>query len=511
VFLCCWLIATVLLTACRSDEEAANTAAVAMLAKEFPFGVASGDVTSSSAVLWTRTNQEGMLALEVSTDADFVGALAFTQMVSVSAATDFTVQVVTAPLESATTYFYRWRLGAQESVTGTFRTAPAASDPAPIRFAYSGDADGTLVDGIPVFNAFEVLDAVRREQPDFFVYLGDTIYADSRFRPGGVPAVTLDEYRATHRAARTIAALPVLLEATPVYAIWDDHEVVDDYAGATVDVPRYANGRQAFLEYMPLAVDDVPDDPSCAGEPLFRVFRWGMAVEVIIVDERSCRSPSVVDVCEADPAPTLPSLLRPGVGLPSSPPEGCLEALRSPARTMLGSVQKARLKEALLSSGALFTFVINEVPIQQLWAVPYDRWEGYAAEREELLHFIRDHGIDNVIFLTTDLHATLFNEVFIDRFTDAAPIAYEVVTGPIAHPTLQQDLLQSAGSEALDNFQFLLTLLQVDCRHLDTFAYGLVEVDAGAGTTTITVKDDSGAIVHNQVQPEQRCQKTLVR
>jgi phosphodiesterase/alkaline phosphatase D-like protein len=487
------------------------TLVVTVLAQKFPLGVASGDVTSSSAVLWTRANQNGTLALEVSTDADFLGPLTLTQTVNVAAATDFTVQTVAAPLESDTTYFYRWRLGTRDSVTGTFRTAPTASAPIPIRFAYSGDADGTLVDGVPAFNAFDLLDAVRREQPDFFVYLGDTVYADSRLRLGGAPAVALDEYRATYQAARTITALPMLLEATSVYAIWDDHEVFDDYAGTTVDMSRYANGRQAFLEYMPLATHTLPADSQCAEAPLFRTFRWGEAVNVIVVDERSCRSASAAEACEADPAPTLPSFLRLGVGLSPSPPAGCLEALRSPARTMLGSVQKARLKEALLNSDARFTFVINAVPIQQLWVLPYDRWEGYAAEREELLHFVRDHDIDNVIFLTTDLHATLFNEVFIDRFEDAAPVAYEVVTGPIAHPTLQQDLLESAGSEALDDFQFLLTLLQVECRHLDTFAYGLVEVDAVAGTATIAVKDDSGTMVRDQLQPERQCHKTFER
>ena len=54
------------------------------------------------------------------------------------------------------------------------------------------------------------------------------------------------------------------------------------------------------------------------------------------------------------------------------PPEGCLNALFDPSRTMLGSVQKALFKAVLLRSRAKFQFVINRCPIQQFYAQPYD-------------------------------------------------------------------------------------------------------------------------------------------
>ena len=119
-----------------------------------------------------------------------------------------------------------------------------------VRFAYSGDSDGIQVDGVPVFNNFETLDAARREGLDFFIYLGDTIYADSEIL-GISPAATLDEYREVYKANRDFPALRALLQATSIYAIWDDHEVRNNFAGQTVDPLLYAIGRQAFLEYMP--------------------------------------------------------------------------------------------------------------------------------------------------------------------------------------------------------------------------------------------------------------------
>jgi alkaline phosphatase D len=475
----------------------------------FPHGVASGDVTSSSAVLWTRTHQAATLKLEVSTDPHLQEPDVFRRTLRTAAAQDFTARVVAGPLAPDTTYYYRWRHGHHTSAIGTFRTAPASEAAADVRFAFSGDSDGTSApDGQPAFGHFEVLDAVRQEGVDFFVYHGDTIYPDSEFRPSG-PAETLAEYRDVYQINREIPALPNLLQATSIYAIWDDHEVRNNYAGSTVDPGFYRTGRQAFLEYMPIDARNFPADASCAGAPLFRVFSWGRAVDIIVLDVRSCRSASVEAACDGDPLPTLPPPLRTAFGLSSTPPEGCLPALFDPGRTMLGPVQKARFKVALRNSTATFKFVINGVPIQQFWGQPYDRWEGYAAERLELLQFIRAHNLRNVIFLTTDTHANLINEVSIDQFFDSEPIGYEFVTGPIARRTLQEDILAAQGQPGLEGFNGLLNLAGVKCRHLDALSYGVVEVDATAETATITLKDATGTVVRDQLHQAVSCQRTL--
>jgi alkaline phosphatase D len=486
------------------------TITVMVIPNIFTLGVASGEVTDTSAVLWTRADQEGNLNVELSTTSDFSAPTVFLPLGVTTAMEDFTAKVVADLLNPATTYFYRWHheSSGSVSVTGTFHTAPTSDTLTTVRFAFTGDSDGTLVDGVPVFNAFEVLDAVRLDNPDFFVYLGDTVYPDSDLRFGG-DAQTLEEYRATYRDNRTIAALPNLLQSTSIYAVWDDHEVRNNYAGTTVDANLYDTGRQAFLEYMPLADGGFPVDMSCAGDPLFRTFRWGQAVEVFILDERSCRSEDVEAICQNDPAPTLPAALRLASGQPASPPAGCLDAIGDPTRTMLGPMQKAQFIDALRNSEASFTFVINEVPIQQFWGAPYDRWEGYAAERNEILTFIRDNNIANVIFLTADLHANIINEVFIDAFDDPEPIAHEFITGPVARPPLAEGILMEAGPPGLIAFQGLLTTAGVNCRNLDTFAYGLVEVDTNAGTATVTLKDDMGAVLHDNLLPLIACQETF--
>ena len=399
----------------------------------FTHGVASGDLSATSAILWTRVDRRAWLMLEISLSADFE-PLALATGVVATASHDFTVKVVARGLEPEHRYFYRFRHDAAVSDVGTFRTAPLPTASRNGRFVFTGDTDATLVDGHPAFNEFEVLDAARADAPDVFLYIGDTIYSDSRFREDG-PSTSLREYRDAYQTNRNVPALRELLRTTPIYAVWDDHEVRNDFDAETVDPELFARGRRAFLEYWPMPEPPARRDPDCAASPMFRFVHWSRDVDLFMLDERSCRSAEAESQCllengTADPVPFLPASLRRPFGLPEAPPPGCLEALLDPRRTMLGARQKRALEQALLFSRARFKLVVNQVPIQQYFAFPYDRWEGYAAERRELLEFIRDRHIDGMVFLTTDNHANLINDVFIDRFAAPRPWRWSSPPGP---------------------------------------------------------------------------------
>ena len=139
-------------------------------------------------------------------------------------------------------------------------------------------------------------------------------------------------------------------------------------------------------------------------------------------------------------------------------------------------------------------------------------WEGYGAERSEILNFIKDQGIKNVIFLTTDLHLNLMNEVFIDLFANASPIAYEVVTGPVGAETDKDRILRLLGPaigpvfvQAREN---LLTLVGADCRNIDTYSYGRVTVSQN-GIAKIALKDGDKNIIHDDIDPSIDCTKTF--
>jgi phosphodiesterase/alkaline phosphatase D-like protein len=508
---------------------ALTTPSAAFAVVTFPDGVSSGDVTANRAILWTRvaglTTPE-QIKVEGWKNSSLKGKKAFMGKFKPTAARDWTVKIDVTGLQPGTQYWYRFKKDDALAPVGTFKTAPNPNAPADVEFTYSGDSDAFKVGGVNPFNNWEVLDAARQENGDFFVYLGDTIYSDSSNRPGG-PAITLNDYRDAYKLQRTYANLTNLQLSTSTYPLMDDHEVQNDYDGQTVDPARYAAGRQAFLENMPIRETGLPHDPSCAGDPLYRTVKWGSEAELFILDERSCRSPSVeVNPCFGDLGPTLPLALRQTspfsffFGLPGDAvPAGCLAAINDPNRTMLGPVQKAKFKNDLLSSTADHKLVISELAFQQFHALPYDRWEGYAAERKELLEFMQSNGIENVAFLTTDNHATLQNEVFVDRFencvgtpTLSCPItnppntvANEAITGPIATNTLQQEVIGFAGFIGLFAFNQILNVDATNCRHLDKYSYGLVDVNATAGTATVSSRDSAGAVIADQSVPTTFC------
>jgi len=469
----------------------------------FPDGVASGDVTSSRAILWTRADVATNIKVEGWRNSSLSGPKAFIAKIKTSAANDYVAKIDVGSLRPNTEYWFRFKKDLSLSDTGHFKTAPTPSTGEDVDFTYSGDADGfKKPDTTPAFNNFETLDAAKAENGDFWVFDGDTIYSDSSFRPGG-PATTLQDYRDAHHLNRTYPALKNLMESTSTYTTMDDHEVFNDYDN-TADPARYAAGRKAFLESYPVRETGLPHDPSCLGDPLYRKFQWGSDTELFMLDERSCRTPEnpAKFACLGDLGPTLPPAVRQtfpfSLFLSPTPPAACIPTINNPSRTMLGAVQKAQFKQDLLNSTAKFKLVVSEDPIQQFHVLPYDRWEGYGAERSELLNYIRNNGIDNVDFLTTDTHATLLNQVSMDKFTDPAPIANELVTGPIATNTFQAEVIAQAGFLGLFGVNQVMNLDNIDCRHLDKNSYASVNVSDSAGTTTVASKDQTGTVIADQ-------------
>ena len=337
------------------------------------YGPAAFEVTSRSALIWHRLLRRGRLHLEYATDADFATAEA-TPAVEVGEATDFTAALVLDGLAPGREYFYRAVVegSGTRGPVGRFRTAPETT--ADFTFGFSGDLEAG-------HQPFTLLDHVARHRPSFFVILGDTAYCDvprDRFEP------TLDHYRTKHRENRDDPHLARLLAACGTYAMWDDHEVGNDFDSTNPNIPL---GRQAFREYWP--VRGAVDDPSV----LYRRFSWGPAADFFVLDCRQYRSPRRPD----------------GSG-----------------KTMLGGRQKAWLKEGLRSSRAPFKFVLSSVPLHGPWGA--DRWAGYPKERDELLAFVRSERLTGVIVLSADVHAA----VDVD-FNDGVR---EFIAGPVAAWTL---------------------------------------------------------------------------
>jgi phosphodiesterase/alkaline phosphatase D-like protein len=174
------LLATVVLL---SSVAAANTVLL-------PPRIASGDISSTGAVIWGQVDATAAMQVEYSLDPNFIDSKKV-QGPMVDESSDFSGQVELQHLSPARRYFYRILFRNHQphtepqrdgpsitSGTGTFQTAPISATPAPVSFVFSGDLGGQgycrhTADGYRIFSA------MFERSPDFFIASGDFIYADS--------------------------------------------------------------------------------------------------------------------------------------------------------------------------------------------------------------------------------------------------------------------------------------------------------------------------------------------
>lgn len=500
-------------------------------AKGFSAGVASAEVSTNSAIVWTRADKAGPVSLELAKSRAFRAPVVRRRLRAAKSA-DKTVQVKVRGLAPGKRYYFRFVRGRSRSDRGTFRTAPRTSSRRPVTFAWTGDSDPVVKPGTNslLHAPFPVYARMRREANDFNINLGDTIYSDtdSAYDRTDPLAISVAQKRLKYRRMLSAPTLRKLRASGAMFNHWDDHEFLNDFAVdqtryptrsgtaegqpgrvVTVDGHKlYRDGVKAFREYMPVRYSKA--------NGIYRSVRWGRNLELFFLDERSFRSAGADDggVCDnpagsgnRDLAPTAPQRIRtlfafvvPALAAP--PPPACVARINDPSRTLLGKRQLARFTGAVKRSKATFKVVVNEMPIQQFYADPYDRWEGYEPERQKVVSFLRQN-VKNVVFLTTDVHANLVNDVRLKTLEDGGPVdsgILEVTTGPSGTNTFKTDLNNTAGNpQAADlvNAAFFTRPPPdgpgIRCSQLDTFSYG--EVTVTGKRLSIALKDLKGGAV----------------
>ena len=246
-----------------------------------------------------------------------------------------------------------------------------------------------------------------KAKPDFALLLGDLIYGDDpclsppNLSGSDFVSTTVDQFRAKHRYQREDPALQRFLAAVPVYAIWDDHEVRNDFSGP--HDPQMPAGRQAFLEYWPIEISVE------APHRLYRNVHRGLDLDVFILDTRQYRSLNG----ETD----------------------------GEEKTMLGRTQRNWLIEGLTSSRATWKVIVSSVslsfqkggteekPANDSWARGRGG-TGFHSERAKVVGAILAGHIRNVVWLTTDVH---FAQVLAyDPDSDGEPDFHEFICGPLS-------------------------------------------------------------------------------
>lgn len=339
---------------------------------DFPLGVASGDALPGGALVWTH--YEGTEALKVVVwRADLDGSVLAVEQ-PVTPGDNGTALAEIAGLDAFTRYRFAFvAASGGRSDTGTFKTAPAAGT-APVLTLGA-------VSCTKISSRFDTLArAAERDDLDFFLMLGDTVYADE--------CNTIAEYRERWAQYFSTPEYQALRAKVGMIATWDDHEFDNDFAGDQFDPTRFTNARQVFFEHMPVRH---------VGSRLWRSFKLGETAEVFALDCRSERS-------HAD-------------GL------------------YLSAEQLDWLKAGLSASTARFKLVMTSVPISS-FAVPFfapfadDRWEGFPKSRESILQHVEDQQIQGVLWVAGDFHLALCGRV---SMKGPGQRAREILVGPGAN------------------------------------------------------------------------------
>jgi alkaline phosphatase D len=377
------------------------------LAKQgtFDLGVASGFPRPRGIELWTRLGEikrTSKLKVVVATDRKFRNVVE-EKLVTAREERDFTARTFIKALKPDKHYFYRFVTQDSKSPVGRFKTAPPLDSRKPIRIAFYSCQHYEA----GFYNAQRAI--ANEKDLDLVLCLGDYIYEYGG--GGGVRRDTsgnnhdgdtqlLSEYWQKYRLYKSDRDLQAMHAAHPFLSVWDDHEVEDNYADGQPSshqqdpsqtqlknyprrVPfaqREANGHQAFFNYMPRARFKGDRDR------IFEEYRLGKLVDVLMTDERQYR----------DRQPCNDAQL-------TACPDG-----DSP-RTMLGARQLDWFLQNLRLSPTTWKLWGTEMMVMATRIAPgvpaqVDAWDGYGYERKQILDFILDNNVQNVVAITGDIH-----------------------------------------------------------------------------------------------------------
>jgi len=437
-------------------------AASLLAARGFSHGVASGEPSAHSVMVWTRyvpAAAGARLDYQLSSTADFAAVLAG-GTVEAEAERDWCVKPVVPGLQPDRWYYYRFvDPDGRFSPVGRTRTLPQGHVE---RFRIGAFTCANLAFGW--FNAYS--HAADREDLDLLVHLGDYFYeyrrgeypsavqavADRFFEPAG-EAVALADYRLRYASYRADPDLKRLHQLFPMIVMWDDHESANDSwsGGAENHQPategdwrtRKAAAMRAFREWLPVSDDS------------WASYEIGNLATLFRLESRLTARSQPLDLGAAlrgrsDVAETLVRF-RDGPWSDES-------------RTLLGGQQESWLSHGLRASvrqGTKWQVLAQQVVMGSLFLSPeiaaflaadageeahrrtalglaaaragipfnLDAWDGFPAARERLLRSAQEAGA-NLVVLSGDSHnAWAFD---LDRGGDpvGAEMGVQSVTSP---------------------------------------------------------------------------------
>ena len=437
------------------------------VARGFTSGVASGEPSATSVLLWTRyvpaRGDAVPLSFEVAEDPGFGRIVARGDSVA-SADNDHCAKPKVEGLTPDRWYYYRFTgPDGAKSMTGRTRTLPQGPTK---QFRIAAFSCSNKPFGW--FNAYA--HAAARNDIDLVIHLGDYFYEYPRgdypseadtvagrpIDPAG-EAYRLQDYRARFAAYRDDPDLQRLHQLFPSIQLWDDHETANDAwkDGAQNHQPetegpwevRKAAARKAFREWLPASDDD------------YASYDIGDLITLIRTDTRLAGRDQQIDLgvelSGATDTQTALIALRDGKWSESS-------------RQMLGATQEAWLADRLKASvaaGARWQLMAQQVLAGALSTAPdataewlgpnptartrqrigagiaagklglpfnWDSWGGYPAARARMLGSAQGVGA-NLVSIAGDSH----NAWAFELANDGKPAGVEFGTCAVTSPGLE--------------------------------------------------------------------------
>jgi alkaline phosphatase D len=438
------------------------------------------------------------LTVEVADDDAFAHVVA-RGAVEVTPATDWTCRFLAAGLKPAREYWYRFTDEAGNmSRTGRTLTAPSDSDARPVRFAFVScqDVSNSALNAYRRM-IHEDMRRPRPEQLSFVLHLGDFIYEIVKYPEDGKDGhdrgrrlrdiiryphgeklhkfnfpTDLGDYRTAYRAVLTDPDLQDARARWPFVPVWDNHEFswkgYQSQQRLFNDPPRPGQklklaAAQAWYEFQPArVVKQSPGDafvpPEVSNAPLtalddrgvgqelnnltaihalriYRAFRFGKNIDLILTDNRSFMSPPVEDATVPNfdfgaNEPLVNDALDQGRGYNGGSPPATLRVgdkevpnpqRDAPPQAYLGVEQMAWLKGRLRAAKAPWkiwghsfgTLAQRSDPqnlppeFAKLWpSQEYGYFERrYQTEHAELFAMVRAEGITGLTIVAGDKHS----------------------------------------------------------------------------------------------------------
>lgn len=497
------------LAACRPIESAQQFNSPESNPNDtFLHGIASGDMTATSAIIWTRISglaaETGIIVKwEISLTDDFTDLIRAGAIIAYAAA-DWTAKIDVKGLTPGTAYFYRFEADKETSPTGRLKTLPKGALDT-LRFAVVSCCNWEA-------GFFNVYDHIARDESfDAVLHLGDYFYeygedgwggdagdAIGRVHDPKTELLSLSDYRTRHAQYRTDPNLQAMTAMHPLLPMWDDHETANDswVGGAQNHNPgegpwreRKAAALKAYYEWMPIR------DTEGRFEDLYKAYSFGDLLTLVTAETRlSARAePINIDDYTKD------------MSTPEDAEAFRANILYAPDRPMMDDTQMDFIVNAFSRSktaGQPWRLMGNQVVMGRVhtadltphvkednilametdwpgvrdfvknsaYGLPIypDSWDGYPWARDQFYARLKAAGLTDTVVVTGDAH-----EFWVNDLTDAAgdKMGVELGTTSVTSPTL----LSYFGDDTPD-YSLLVTQTNADVRYYNAMHNGYIDL-----------------------------------